>query len=100
MVKGGIPRRSPIRDLTKLRQRGQRERRKSNRFNEQNNNSARASRFFVHFFAIPPVVSARVNEARCQNLACRADFFSACKWGLSLLENRNGKREINSSISV
>ena len=24
---------------------------KSNRFNEQNNNSARASRFFVHFFA-------------------------------------------------
>ena len=27
--------------------------RKSNRFNEQNNNSARASRFFVHFFAVP-----------------------------------------------
>ena len=26
---------------------------KSNRFNEQNNNSARASRFFVHFFAVP-----------------------------------------------
>ena len=24
---------------------------KNNRFNEQNNNSARASRFFVHFFA-------------------------------------------------
>ena len=30
---------------------------------------------------LPEVVSARVNEARCQNLACRADFFSACKWG-------------------
>ena len=26
---------------------------KNNRFNEQNNNSARASRFFVHFFAVP-----------------------------------------------
>ena len=26
---------------------------KSNGFNEQNNNSARASRFFVHFFAVP-----------------------------------------------
>ena len=25
---------------------------KSNRFNEQKNNSARASRFFVHFFAV------------------------------------------------
>ena len=24
-----------------------------NRFNEQNNYSARASRFFVHFFAVP-----------------------------------------------
>ena len=40
-------------DLTKLRQRRQGERQKSNRFNEQNNNSARASRFFVHFFAVP-----------------------------------------------
>ena len=26
--------------------------RESNRFNEQNNNSARASRFFVNFFAV------------------------------------------------
>ena len=26
---------------------------KSKRFNEQNNNSAPASRFFVHFFAVP-----------------------------------------------
>ena len=40
-------------DLTKLRRRRQGERKKSNRFNEQNNNSARASRFFVHFFAVP-----------------------------------------------
>ena len=43
----------PTRDLTKLRRRRQRERQKSNGFNEQNNNSARASRFFVHFFAVP-----------------------------------------------
>ena len=45
------------RDLTKLRQRRQRERKKKtkkkNRFNEQNNNFARVSRFFVHFFVIP-----------------------------------------------
>ena len=41
------------RDLTKLRRQRQRERQKSNRFNEQNNNSARASRFFVNFFAVP-----------------------------------------------
>ena len=26
---------------------------KSNRFNEQNKNSARALRFFVHYFAVP-----------------------------------------------
>ena len=41
------------RHLTKLRRQRQRERQKSNRFNEQNNNSARASRFFVNFFAVP-----------------------------------------------
>ena len=29
---------------------------KNNRFNEQNNNFARASRFFVHFFVIPAQV--------------------------------------------
>ena len=34
------------------RRRRQRERQKSNRFNRENNNSARASRFFVHFFAV------------------------------------------------
>ena len=42
-----------IRDLTKLRRRLQRERQKSNRFNEQNSNSARALRFFVLFFTVP-----------------------------------------------
>ena len=26
---------------------------KSNRFNQQKNNNSRASRFFVHFFAVP-----------------------------------------------
>ena len=31
----------------------QRQSHKSNRFNEQNNNSARASRFFIHFLAVP-----------------------------------------------
>ena len=41
-----------IRDLTKLRRRRQRERHKSNRFNEQFKNSARALRFFVNFFAV------------------------------------------------
>ena len=45
--------RNLIRDLTKLRRQRQGERQKGNRFNERNNNSARASRFFVHFFAVP-----------------------------------------------
>ena len=42
------------RDLKIRRRRRQRERRKSNRFtgNKQNNNFARASHFFVHFFAV------------------------------------------------
>ena len=42
-----------VRDLTKLRRRRQAGRQKGNRFNEQNHNSACASRFFVHFFAVP-----------------------------------------------
>ena len=42
-----------IRDLTKLRRRRQGERQKSNRFNEQNNNSARASHFFCTFLWCP-----------------------------------------------
>ena len=40
-----------IRDLTKLRRRRERERRTSNSFNEQNN-SARAWRFFTNSFAV------------------------------------------------
>ena len=39
-------------DLKIRQRRRQRERHKSNRFNNQNNNFARASRFFVHFFAV------------------------------------------------
>ena len=40
-------------DLTKLRRRRQRERQKKNNgISEQNSNSARASHFFVHFFAV------------------------------------------------
>ena len=34
------------------RRQWQRERQKSNTFNKQNNNFTRASRFFVHFFAV------------------------------------------------
>ena len=40
-----------IRDLTKLRRRRERERQTSNSFNEQNN-SARAWRFFTNSFAV------------------------------------------------
>ena len=40
------------RDLKIQQWRRQRKRHKSNRFNEQNNNFACASRFFVHFFAV------------------------------------------------
>ena len=37
----------------KIQRRGrQRERQKTNLFNKQNNNFARASRFFVHFFPV------------------------------------------------
>ena len=37
----------------KIQQRGrQRERQRNNRFNKQNNNFARASHFFVHFFPV------------------------------------------------
>ena len=61
--------------------RRQRERQKSNRFNEQNNHSACASRFIVHFFAVP-----------AQNTTWNDQI-------LSLLENGNGK-PINCIISV
>ena len=40
-------------DLGKIRQGPQRECQKSNRFDEQNSNSAHASCFFEHFFAGP-----------------------------------------------
>ena len=65
-----------IETFKKLRRWRQGKRQESNRFNEKNNNSARASRFFVHFFAIP---------ARDQIL--------------SLLENASGKA-INSTWSL
>ena len=41
-----------IRDLKIQRRRQQRGSQKSNRFNNQNNNFARASRLFVHFFSV------------------------------------------------
>ena len=37
------------------------------------------------------VVSARVNEARRKNLACRVDFFSARKWGFMLANQQHCK---------
>ena len=40
------------RDLKIRQQRRKRVRQKSDRFNNQNNNFARASRVFVHFFAV------------------------------------------------
>ena len=41
-----------IRELKQRRRRRQLGRQKSNRFITQNNNFARASRFFVHFFTV------------------------------------------------
>ena len=41
------------RNLTKLRLQRQRQRQKRDKVNDQNNDSTRASRFFVHFFAVP-----------------------------------------------
>ena len=49
------------------------ERQTSNRFNKQNNNSTRASRFFVHFFAVLAQLRREMTK-----------FFT------SLLENGNG----------
>ena len=46
----------------KLRGRRQRELKKNNRFNEQNNNSARVSRFFVHFFAVPVQIRCKMTK--------------------------------------
>ena len=71
-----------IGDLMKLRWRQQWERQKNNRFNEENNNFALASRFLVHFFATPAQLRHEM-----------AKF----KW--RSLENGNGEA-INSSICV
>ena len=51
-----------IRDLTKPRRRRQRERQKSNMFNEKNNNSARALRSFVLFFAVPAQLRRKMTK--------------------------------------
>ena len=51
-----------IRDLMKLRRRRQRERLKRNGFYEQNNNSARATCLFVHFFAVPAQLRCEMNK--------------------------------------
>ena len=48
------------RDLRKLQRRQQAERQKSNRFNKQNDNSARVSRFFVQFFAVSAQLQCEV----------------------------------------
>ena len=53
---------SNIRELKIRWQRRQRELHKSNRFNNQKNNFARASRFFVHF----PAVTARLRRENAQ----------------------------------
>ena len=50
------------RDLTKTGRRRQRERQKSNGFNEQNNKAARASRFFVHFVAVPAQLRREITK--------------------------------------
>ena len=70
-----------FRDLTKLRRRRQGERQKNNRFNEQNNNPARASRLF------------------CTLLCCTCTTTTWNDHTLSLLEYGNDKA-INSTISV
>ena len=70
-----------IRDLTKLRRRRQGERQKNNRFNEQNNNPARASRLF------------------CTFLCCTCTTTTWNDHTLSLLDYGNDKT-INSTISV
>ena len=53
-----------IRDLMKLRRRRrrQRERLKRNGFYKQNNNSARATCLFVHFFSVPAQLRCEMNK--------------------------------------
>ena len=57
-----------------VRRRRQRERRKSNRFDNQNNNFARASRFFVHFLAV--VARLRLETSRFMEWVNTAQTFS------------------------
>ena len=71
-----------IGDLMKLRWRRQWERQKNNRFNEENNNFALASRFLVHFFATPAQL-----------------WHEMAKFKWRSLENGNGEA-INSSICL
>ena len=52
-----------IRDFKMSRRRRQRDRQKSNKVKRQNNNNARVSRFFVHFFA----VTARLRRENAYN---------------------------------
>ena len=54
------------RDFKMPRRRRQRERQKSNWLNKQNNNSARASRFFVHFFTVRINVLVQVPGSKSQ----------------------------------
>ena len=51
------------RELKQLRRRPQRRLQKNNRFNDQNNSSARTSRFLVHFFDIPTGMNGALNGA-------------------------------------
>ena len=55
------------------------QRQKSNRFNSQNNNFARASRFFVHFFAD----AARLRRAEMPNFTFYRGSTQAAKFLLS-----------------
>ena len=46
------------------------------------------------------VVSARVNKARCQTLACRADFFSTCKWSYRVQIFAVDKTQMTSLLTI
>ena len=66
------------RELKQRRRRQQRERQKSIRFVKQNNNFARASRFFVHFFAVVARLrreSALLNFTFCRGPEHQATIF-------------------------
>ena len=48
---------------------------KSNRFNEQNNNSARASPFFVHFVAVPAQLRPEMTNFLAELSRAPADHY-------------------------